>query len=90
MLMRPAFFIMKAFQSEPQLLAMPKVSRRRRRWGLPPSCPHIGAADEIQAGMVEIVVGPVVGADALGRQAVPGVDVAGKQRETVPPWLWLK
>ena len=42
--------------------------------------PEIAAADEVEAGMVEIVVGPVVDRDALRRQPVPVVEVEREQR----------
>ena len=53
--------------------------------------PEIPAADEIQARMVKVIVGPVVDGDALGRQTVPVVQVPReKSAVTLAPWLWLK
>ena len=52
--------------------------------------PDIAAADEVEAGVIEIVVGPVVHGHALRRQAVPVVQAFGKERVTPPIWLWLK
>ena len=52
--------------------------------------PEIAAADEVEPGVVEVVVGPVVDGDALRRQAVPVVQSSGKSAVTLPIWLWLK
>ena len=42
--------------------------------------PEIAAADEVEAGVIEVVVGPVVDRDALRRQPVPVVEVEREQR----------
>ena len=42
--------------------------------------PQVAAADEVEAGVIEVVVGPVVDGDALRRQAVPGVQVCREER----------
>jgi hypothetical protein len=42
--------------------------------------PQVGAADEVQIRVIEVVVGPVVDRDALRRQAVPRLDVEREER----------
>ncbi|PYQ80719.1 MAG: hypothetical protein DMG03_21870 [Acidobacteria bacterium] len=42
--------------------------------------PQVAAADEIEARMIEVVVGPVVDGDALRGKAVPRARIGGKQR----------
>ena len=89
---RSAFSLMNAFHCEPQLGARPNVfmpaARDRPPVGIDP---QVAAADEVEARMIEVVVGPVVDGDALRRQAVPGVQVEREQRRAPPPpWWWLK
>ena len=81
MFQRSAFSLTNAFHSEPQRGAWPNVvmlaARDRPPVGIDP---EIAAADEVEAGVIEVVVGPVVDRDALRRQAVPAVEVEREQR----------
>ena len=86
MFQRSAFSLMNAFHAEPQVGAWPNVlmlgGRDRAAVGIDP---EIAAADEVEAGMIEVVVGPVVDRDALRRQAVPVVEVEREQRGDASP-----
>ena len=81
MFQRSAFCLTNAFHAEPHRGALPNVLMLGRGDRPPVGIhPQIAAADEVEAGVVEVVVGPVVDGDALRRQAVPVVQVAREQR----------
>ena len=80
MFQRSAFSLMNAFHAEPppRRLAERGHVRRADR----PSVgvyPEIPAADEVEPGVIEVVVRPIVHRDTLRRQSVPVVQVPRKQ-----------
>ena len=72
---------MKAFQSEPQSLVLPNVSALAAAIGLRAFMAHkFTPPMKSKAGMVEIVVRPIVHGHALGGQSVPVVEIFREKR----------